>query len=95
SEPLWKIIESTPKPHNGQGARQSEEDEGSCHAVLLAQAQEEGDMATQKVQRRLSDHRRGHFASWHEFWSYYRQIDKAPPSSGPCWRRELTQLKSK
>ena len=25
-----------------------------------------------QLARKLSDHRRGHFASWHEFWSYYR-----------------------
>ncbi|CAE7478380.1 unnamed protein product [Symbiodinium natans] len=91
-EPLWKVIESTTKPHNGQWARQGEE-ESSSHPVLLAQAQEEGPIATQKVQRKLSDYRRGHFASWHEFWSYYRETDKAAPLSGPCWRRELTELK--
>jgi len=32
--------------------------------------------------RRFSEQRRGNFNAWHDFWSFYRQVDKAAAPLG-------------
>jgi len=89
-EPLWKIVMNS----NTDGRSQPDALGGSPVEVL-AKAQEEGQSEMTRVMRRFSEQRRGNFNAWHDFWSFYRQVDKSKPDAVTArrpWQQQLDLL---
>lgn len=88
-EPLWKLVMNA----SGKDGRQDKANSTS-RVEVLARAQDEGVSEVARVSRTFSEQRRGNFHAWHDFWSFYRQIDKNTPESHGRrpWQRQLDLL---